>query len=298
MALRQQSYPRFEVVVVNGPSTDGTSELLGSFADRARLFDFAEASTSRARNLGVQQAAGDIVACIDDDAIPPSNWLEIMVTPFADERISSVGGPIFDVPLNRLDWKICTSTRLGVVDVDSPGPIGNYQGIGADPFPYVVGCNMGHRRTALQAVGGFNSALTYIYDDADLCCRLNDAGYHFEYVEQLQVSHYRAVNSSRDEQEVITDPYALALGRVVFAAHCQRAPGRRAEVMRLARQWESEWETHASAHLESGRFSPEDYQRFVERAAAGTNEGITRGSRPRPFTTIGPPPVAEFLQYR
>jgi len=298
LALRQQAYSRFEVVVVNGPSTDGTAEMLVGFADRARLFNCEEASIGRARNVGIQHAAGDIVAFIDDDAIPGSDWLAHMTAPFADERISSVGGPVFDVPLDRFDWKICTSTRLGVVNVDSPAPIAKYHGVGADVFPYLAGCNVGHRRSALQAVGGYNTALPYVYEDTDICCRLNDASYIFDYVEALQVSHYRDANPSRDGQQVITDPYALALGRIVFAAHAARTPETHAEVMLLARQWENEWESHASAHLASGRFSRQDYDQFVARAAAGTNEGIARGSKPRPFTTIGPSMTADFHQYR
>ncbi len=298
ISLREQSYTRFEVVVINGPSTDGTAKMLEQFADRARSYDCAEASVSRARNVGVQQAAGDIVAFIDDDAIPPSDWLENMVPPFTDERIAAVGGPVFDVPLDRFDWRICTSTRLGIVDVDSDPPIGAYQGVGTDPFPYLAGCNVGHRRSALQAIGGFNAALPYVYEDTDVCCHLNDAGYQLGYIEQLQVSHYREVNAMRDDEQVVIDPYALALGRIVFAAHCQRAAEGRDQVMKLARQWESEWAAHSAAHLASGRFSTHEHEQFVARSVAGTAEGIARGSLPRPFTTIGPPPTDEFRQYR
>ena len=298
VALRQQTYTRYEVIVVNGPSTDGTSEMLDSFADRARIFDCAEASVSASRNVGVQGAAGEVVAFVDDDAIPRPDWLEHMAKPFADPRIGAVGGPVFDVPLDRFDWKICTSTRLGIVNVDSPGPIAMYHSVGADPFPYLAGCNVGHRRTALRAIGGFNAALPYVYEDTDVCCHLNDAGYRLDYVEQLQVSHYRDVNSMRDGQQVIVDPYALALGRIVFAAHCQRSPAGIAEVMRLARHWEREWASHSLAHLESGRFSLLEHEAFLERAAAGTAEGIARGSKPRPFTTIGPPPIDAFRPYQ
>lgn len=297
IALREQTYPCFEVIVVNGPSTDGTADVLAQFADSARLLDCPQASVGHARNLGMQHAAGDIIAFIDDDAIPPTDWLAHMTKPFRDNRISSVGGPVWDVPLDRFDWKVCTSTRLGVVEVDSPAPIGTYQGIGADPFPYFAGCNVGHRRTALQEVGGCNTALPYVYDDTELCCQLNDVGYRFAYVEELQVSHFRAVNASRDGQQVIVDPYNLALGRVVFAAHCQRAPEGVANVLQLARQWESEWTVHSLAHVESGRFTQQDHERFIARAAAGTDEGIARGSLPRPFTTIGPPPIEAFRQY-
>ena len=297
VALRDQTYPRFEVIVVNGPSTDGSAEMLEQFADRARIFDFPEASVGRARNVGVQHAAGDVLAFIDDDAIPPPAWLEHMIAPFDDAQVGAVGGPVFDVPLDRFDWKICTSTRLGAINTDSSGPIAIYQGVGVDPFAYLAGCNMGLRRTAVQAIGGFNSALPYPYEDTDVCCHLNDAGYSLEYIDEVTVRHDRAVNAVRDGERLITDPYGLALGRIVFAAHCQRSPEGRQQVMRLAREWEAEWMSHSSAHLASGQFSAREHERFVARAVAGTTEGIARGSLPRPFTTIGPPPTGEFRQY-
>ncbi|MBI4884969.1 MAG: glycosyltransferase [Actinobacteria bacterium] len=297
-ALRRQTYPLFEVVVVNGPSTDGTAEMVKGFASRARVLTCPEASATVSRNIGVQNGAGDIIALIDDDAIPRPDWLEQLAAPFGDERVGAVGGPVFDVPLDRVEWKVCTSTRLGVVDTDSPGPIGRYQGVGSDPFAYFAGCNMALRRSVVHEVGGFNAAMPYVYDDAEFCCRLHDAGYRVEYVESALVRHYRAVSAMRDGQQIITDPYTLALGRIVFASHCQSSPDKREEVFRLAGQWEQEWVAHASAHVASGRFSRKDYHRFVERAALGTAEGVTRGRRPRPFTTIGPPPLAEFRQYR
>lgn len=297
LALREQTYRPYEVIVVNGPSTDGTGEALKRYEESARIFDCPVAASGQARNVGVSHAASEIIAFVDDDAIPRPDWLANMVRPFRDKRVSSVGGPTFDVPLNCFDWKICTSTRLGVVDVDSPGPIGRYQGIGVDRFPYLAGCNVAHRRSALQEVGGFNTSLPYVYDDVDVSCHLNDAGFRFEYIERLQVSHYRESNATRDGAQVVVDPYALALGRIVFAAHCQLTSEGVEQVMQLALHWEAEWLDRAATHLDSGDLSPDQYERFVARVKAGTKEGMARGSQPRPFATLGPPPTDDFRQY-
>jgi len=69
-------------------------------------------------------------------------------------------------------------------------------------------------------------------------------------------------------------------------------------VLQLAQEWEGEWVATSKAHLESGRFAMQEHRQFVARAAAGTAEGIARGSLPRPFTAIGAPPIGEFRQYR
>ncbi|MBI4884967.1 MAG: glycosyltransferase family 2 protein [Actinobacteria bacterium] len=298
VALLQQTQSAFEVVVVNGPSTDGTAELLDQFALRVRQFTCDEANLGRSRNIGVRQAAGDLVAFIDDDAIPPPDWLELLVPCFDDEHVGAVGGPVFDVPLGRIDWNICTSTRLGAVNTNSPAPISMYTRAGSDPFPYLAGCNMAFRRSALQEVGGFNSMLSYGYDDVDVCCRINDAGHRIEYVEGAVVHHDRAASAIRDEQFVITDPYVLLRSRVVFAMQSASSTHSRTAIALCTRDWAREWGSYSFMHVESGNFSLAEHEWFVARAAAGVAEGIEWGREHRPFTFIGPPPVGEFRPYR
>ena len=297
VALRQQTYPRFEVVVVNGPSTDGTAEMLEQFADSARLAACVEANLGASRNIGVQQAAGDIVAFIDDDGIPPNDWIELLAIAFENEEVGAVGGPVFDVPLARIDWAVCTCSRLGLPNTRSPSPIGRYAGFGSDPFPYLAGCNMSFRRNALQMVGGFNSSLSYGYDDVEVCCRLNDAGYRIEYVENAVVLHDRAANALRDEQQVVKDPYPLIRSRAIFAAQCENSSYSLDEVALHIEQWEAEWRSYSLTHLESGRFTVQEHQSFVARARAGTIDGLAFG-QPREFATIGPPAIGKFRQYR
>lgn len=77
---------------MNGPSTDGTHEMLRAFEDEIRLADCSDASLGRSRNIGVECAGGEIVAFIDDDAIPRADWLEKLITPYRDERLRVTAG--------------------------------------------------------------------------------------------------------------------------------------------------------------------------------------------------------------
>ena len=58
--LVQQTHRAFEVIVVNGPSSDGTAELLAGYP--VRVGTCPERHTGLARNIGSRMAAGDIVA--------------------------------------------------------------------------------------------------------------------------------------------------------------------------------------------------------------------------------------------
>ena len=73
-ALKHQTYDAFEVVVVNGPSLDNTQAVLDEFAGLVRVENCPEVHLSKSRNIGIAAASGEVVAFIDDDAIPEPRY--------------------------------------------------------------------------------------------------------------------------------------------------------------------------------------------------------------------------------
>src|SRR5207302_6552199 len=69
-SLRHLDYERFEVVVVNGPSQDGSDAVLAQWDGQIKAVRCPSANLAASRNIGIAAAAGDIVAFIDDDAVP------------------------------------------------------------------------------------------------------------------------------------------------------------------------------------------------------------------------------------
>src|SRR5438094_8692112 len=67
-SLRHLDYQRFEVIVVNGPSQDGTDSLLAQWDGQIKTVRCPGANLAASRNIGIAAAAGDIVALIDDAA--------------------------------------------------------------------------------------------------------------------------------------------------------------------------------------------------------------------------------------
>lgn len=285
--LRRQTYPKFEVVVVTGPSEDATNALLRRYAPHLKIARCPEQKIGVSRNLGLQMATGDIVAFIDDDAVPEPFWLEKLICAFQDPSVAAAGGHVFDVPLGRVEWRICTCTRSGEASTDSPPPADLYLGKGADPFLYLAGCNMSFRRSALIAIGGFNEWFAYGYDDVEVCCRMVDRGQKIALLEDAIVYHDRAANSMRDSGQVIRDIYPILFAQMVFALQCRSEATSIENLISRLEDSASHWRNFARDRWDEGTFTEPEYERFVARIDNAITEGIAAGSQPRLFRTFG-----------
>lgn len=82
-------YP-FEIIAVDSSSTDGTAELLRSRVDRLITVAADEFDHGLTRNLGIEQARGELVVLLVQDALPASDsWLAALAAPLlADDRLA------------------------------------------------------------------------------------------------------------------------------------------------------------------------------------------------------------------
>ena len=62
-----QQYTRFELIVVDDGSTDETASLLRKYDDRVQVVTQTNRGVSAARNVGIQQARGELIALLDSD---------------------------------------------------------------------------------------------------------------------------------------------------------------------------------------------------------------------------------------
>lgn len=72
-ALRAQTVPPFEIVVVDNASSDDTAQVAA--AHGARVLHCARRGVAHARQMGLEHAAGDWIASTDADSLPEPGWL-------------------------------------------------------------------------------------------------------------------------------------------------------------------------------------------------------------------------------
>lgn len=84
-------YPDFEVLIL--PDSMSSNSPVDAAADRVRVIPTGETGPAEKRNRGMEEARGEILAFLDDDAYPPREWLKRSLGHFQDENVAAVGGP-------------------------------------------------------------------------------------------------------------------------------------------------------------------------------------------------------------
>lgn len=178
-SLARLDYPNYEVIVVSDGSTDETLDILADFD--FNVVSVQNGGLSRARNLGLQMATGEIVAYLDDDAYPDEHWLKYLAWSFHTTRHAGIGGPNFP-PADDEFWALCVAHSPG-------GP--NHVLLADDLAEHIPGCNMAFRRSALENVGGFDREFRIAGDDVDLCWRIQEQGGTLGFSPSAVVWHHR-----------------------------------------------------------------------------------------------------------
>lgn len=130
----------------------------------------------RMRNIGASQARGDTLMFIDDDCIPPPEWMRIMhETLFRDSKVGMVGCRL--VSFDKGFWSKCADLALFAAYQHSRKQVTD---IGSAAIAV--------RREAFDSVGGFDEALR-ASEDWDFSLRLRSQGWKCLFTPEVTVLH-------------------------------------------------------------------------------------------------------------
>jgi GT2 family glycosyltransferase len=173
--IKRLEFPgEWELVIVDNGSTDGTPDLLRSFSEKARfrvvVAQEPKSGLGRARNAGIAEAQGEILAFTDDDCYVSPDYLKQMLEVFKDEKIGYMGGRVLLYDKTDLPQTIRTETEIRVIQPYSFIRTGELQG-----------ANMAARKSLIAKIGAFDpelgaGALFPSGEDVDFQARASASG--------------------------------------------------------------------------------------------------------------------------
>ncbi len=165
-----------EIILVDNNSTDKTLEIAKKYP--VTIISESEQGLIPARNTGFAAAKCEILARIDADAAPNSNWLEILKKVFEDQAVAAATGPVsyYDMPVSKHNVKLDNAFRQGISKV-------------AKDFKFLYGTNMVIRANAWSVIKNKTcSNESEIHEDIDIALHLDDDYFLIHYEPKMVVA--------------------------------------------------------------------------------------------------------------
>ena len=219
LTLKDQT--KFEIVVVDNNSNDGTVELVKNYSDKVRYVFEKNTSFTKARKTGAENAKGEIIIYLDDDVILESGCIDEAYRIFKEkEDCAVVGGkilPFFEQ--EPPEWVLDLQKSFNGLSLYDLGD--ELKIVDAIPGPF-----MAIRKKVFEEIGGFppdtvgvetNSAkktFKKLYigpGDYGFCILCRERGYKIYYSPKIKLQH-------------VIPPFRLTkefwISRMVGEGHC------------------------------------------------------------------------------
>jgi GT2 family glycosyltransferase/glycosyltransferase involved in cell wall biosynthesis len=180
-----------DIVVVDNASGDGSVEKLRQLEGVVVVESENNLGFAGGCNLGVAQSTGDVVAFLNNDAKPDTQWIRRAVdTLTRSSRVGAVASRVVDWDGKHIDYAGAGATWYGMGYRPLSGhPANRKKEPGRGPVLFGTGSGMFVRRDVFDELGGFDEDFFMFFEDVDFGWRLNLRGYEFWYEPDSLVFH-------------------------------------------------------------------------------------------------------------
>ncbi|MFC7096416.1 glycosyltransferase [Halobaculum marinum] len=207
-SLAAQTYPddRYEIVVVDGGSSDDTERVVAEYDAEFHVVDGG--TIGACRNHGIDVVDAEYVAFTDSDCAVPATWLRSLVDRMVDaaDHIAGIGGPNRPFPDDPAFAKLVGSLQ------------GTVFGSGGSPQSHAIDrvrevrsvacCNVIYDAAVLEK-HRFDGDIN-VGEDAELHFRLSEAGLRFLFDPKIAVSHHLSSDIASFTKKARSYGYSMA----------------------------------------------------------------------------------------
>lgn len=266
----------FEVIVVNGPSTDNTDEVINKWKERIVFATNPKRNLSISRNIGIGLATGDIIAFIDDDAIPFYDWVDKVLNYYnaSHNFVSGVGGPTYYAGTFNFQAVDVLVDSFGSGVVNPARELFNNDEYSRS----LLGTNSSFRRDHLLLIGGFDEEYDYFLDETDVCFRFISKGFKIQHCPDAYLRHEFAKSDNRINKYRY-NWFSIVKNTVYFSLRHNH--GDQDFLIRQVRRLvEKERISYLDAGVSNGELSKDEYLEFTNDIWSGFDAGIKAAQLP------------------
>jgi GT2 family glycosyltransferase len=218
-SVAECDFPEYDIHVMDQSTNTLTRDIVQEMAKRFEskckiVYHFLDkAGLSRAYNAGMRVSTGDVVACTDDDVIVPADWIKQIAKAFTDDPACGLLYGQVLIPESLKEAEKNGSLIVPHLLIEQRQRLG-----AGNPFKiFGMGANMGIRRGAFDAVGGFDEALggggpLRSSQDFDFAFRIFRGGWAILLAPEVKVDHY----GSRTQEQWVGTMKAYGIGDGAF----------------------------------------------------------------------------------
>lgn len=239
--LRRLRYPKLEIIIVdNAPSDDAARDIFADCVGDDERFIYVREprpGASCARNRGLREATGEIVAYTDDDVSVDPDWVRALAAGFRHEGVACVTGLVCTASINgpaeryfdaRVSWG--ASCRPAIHRLGRPGNDGLFP---YSPGIFGTGASFAVRADTMRTLGGFDEALgpgtkSGGGEDMDVFVRIVLAGHALAYEPAAVAWHHHRTDLDGLRRQMFT--YGTGLSAFITKHLADRSTRR--EVLR------------------------------------------------------------------